>query len=198
MFGIGGSFVVDVVAVLERLGWTIHAYVPNEDGAPNPNGLGPVIGSEMLPNRLRSLPCVLGVGTPVARRTAHESALSHNFVQFPATVDPTAVVAHDAQINDGVLVNAGVVVASRAKLGEFAVINRSASIGHGTSVGEYSFVGPGATVCGNSFVASEAFLGAAAVVTPEASIGEGAYIGAGSVIAGTVLPGSRIVGKRQR
>lgn len=198
VFAVGGSFVVDVVGVLHRLGWTVRAFVSNEDGCPNPNGLDPVVSDQLLPGGLVELPCVVGMGTPSHRRTAHDSARRAGFTRFPAVVDPSAVVTHDATVAEGAFVNAGVVVAARARLGPFSVINRSSSIGHGSGIGAFAFVGPGATVCGGVSLADDAFVGAGAILIPDSSVGVGAFVGAGSVILGDVPDHARAVGRRGR
>ncbi len=43
VFGIGGSYVGEVVGILHRLDWTIRAFVSNEDGSLNPNNLKPLV-----------------------------------------------------------------------------------------------------------------------------------------------------------
>ncbi len=198
VFGIGGSYVGDVVGILHRLDWTIRTFVSNEDGCPNPNNLTPLVHVGRLSKELLEFPCVLGVSTPKHRRTAHESAQIAGFSSFPPVLDPTAVIAHDVTVDEGALVNAGVVVGAQAKLGSFSLINRSSSLGHGTAIGSFAVVGPGVTVCGDCRIASGAFVGAGAVLTPGSSVGADAFVGAGSVIRGEVPRGAKAVGSPAR
>ena len=180
--GIGGDFVADVVAILQRLSWTVRTFVSNVDGDPNPQNVDPVVGSSDLSPGLLALPCVIGVVTPRHRQAATESARRLGFTAFPALVDPSAVVAHDATLGEGVILNAGAVIAARSEIRAFAVVNRLSSVGHHATVGEYGFIGPGVTVCGGAKIGNRAFIGAAATLLPGATVADRKTISAGSLV----------------
>ncbi len=134
VFGIGSRYVHDVAETLSRLGWTVEAYVSNRTDSPLPEGLAPIFGVEALPDELTGLPVILPLGTPGNRLEALKEARALGFTRFPAAVDPTATLADSVDVEDGVVINAGVVVAPRTRIAGFAVVNRATSIGHGAVI----------------------------------------------------------------
>lgn len=101
---------------------------------------------------------------------------------FPAILDPTAVIATDAVIEDGVYVGKCAVVNSNAYIGECAIINTGAIIEHNCQVGEFCHISPGAVLCGHVCVGEGTHIGAGSVVRQELTIGRNVLIGMGSVV----------------
>lgn len=103
-------------------------------------------------------------------------------IKLATLVHPSAYVARDALLGDGVQVLAGAVVGSRATVCIGAIVNTRASVDHECDVGMYAHIGPGATLAGCVNVGEGAFIGAGATVLPRVTIGEYATIGAGATV----------------
>ena len=198
VFGIGSRYVHDVAETLSRLGWVVEAYVSNRSDSPLPEGLAPIFDVDSLPAELVSLPVVLPLGTPGNRLEALKEARAVGFTQFPAAVDPTAILAASVGVEHGVVINAGVVVAPRTRIARFAIVNRAASIGHSSVIDEYAFVGPGVVICGGVNVGRGAFVGAGAVVNPDVAVGANSVVGSGAVVTRDVPSRTMVVGNPAR
>jgi len=110
--------------------------------------------------------------------------------RFATVVHPTAVVAADARLLEGVQVMAGAVVQPGTTLGENSIVNTGALIDHDCEIGAHVHIAPGAVLSGGVRVAHGAHIGTGAVVIQGIVIGaiQGIVIGANSMIgAGAVI-----------
>lgn len=187
----------EVVALVDNLG-------PDSAGEPLPpydatwaDGIR-AMSADDLDADLRALPAVVPSTTPGVRYAVARDARARGLTNFPALVDPTAVVARTAQVADGVVVCAGAVVAALTVVGSFAMVNRSVSVGHHGSIGDYASLGPGCVLAGHVTVGRGAFIGAGAVCTPGVVIGANATVGAGAVVLADVGDGEVVVGNPAR
>lgn len=117
---------------------------------------------------------------------------------FPALVHPTAWVAPDVQLGDGVQVMAGAVIQPGCVIGENCIINTHASIDHDCRIGSHVHVAPGATLCGTVTVDSGVFVGAGATVIQGVQIGESAVVGAGVTLVHDLKTATTILGAASR
>lgn len=101
---------------------------------------------------------------------------------FPALVHPTAWVADDATLGDGVQVMAGAIVQPDCSIGVNSIVNTRASIDHDCHLGAHVHIAPGATLCGGVLIGDGTFIGAGAIVIQGISIGSCATVGAGTTL----------------
>lgn len=188
------SYCGEILEILNRRGDTCAALVDNLDDGPAEGLDGPTIAPTELDAVQRALPGVVPLTTPGFRALAVRDARKHGLTQFPALVDPTAVIAATATIAEGVTVNAGTVIGARTALAEFAAVNRSASIGHDCVVERYATIGPGAVLGGSVTVGPGVFVGVGATVLPGVRLGANAVIGGGAVVTKDVAPFATVVG----
>ena len=104
----------------------------------------------------------------------------------PIIMDPSASVAEDAVVSDGVFVGKQAVINAGSRIGRFAIINTSAVVEHNCSIGDFTHISIGAVVCGDCVIGDDVFIGANATVIQGVSIGSNSIIGAGSVILADV------------
>ena len=125
------------------------------------------------------------------RRRIKDDAQKTGF-SFPAVIDPSAAIADDAKISDGVFVGKRSVINTGSLVGRFSIINTAAVIEHNCSVGEFTHISIGAVVCGDCVIGDDVFIGANATVIQGVTIGSGCTIAAGALVLADV-PGNTTV-----
>lgn len=118
--------------------------------------------------------------------------------RWPSIVDPTAIIAADVTIEEGVFVGKGAIINSNAKINRMAIVNTGAIVEHDCIVGEFSHVSVGSVLCGNAFVGRESFIGAKTVVIQGINIGNNVIIGAGSCVLVDIPDNCKAVGTVKR
>jgi UDP-3-O-[3-hydroxymyristoyl] glucosamine N-acyltransferase len=188
LFGVGSPIIVDVEESCLRAGWTIAVGLRNVPP--------PVYSSDAVPVRtvtsgLRlSGPILLPLFSPANRRFAWEHAVSMGATDFPALLDPTAIVPRRLDIGQGVYINAGCTLGAASRIGRFAFVNRGACLGHHLDLGAFASIGPGAVIAGQVTIGDDAMIGAGAVILPGIKVGVGCVIGAGVVVDADVPAGA--------
>lgn len=107
----------------------------------------------------------------------------------PCIVDPSAMIANNAKIGEGVYVGKNAVINSMAVIENCAIINSSSVVEHNCYIGEFSHVSSGAILCGNVTVGNDAHIGAGSVVRQQLIIGKNSMIGIGSVVTKNIPDG---------
>ena len=103
-------------------------------------------------------------------------------VVFPSLVDPTAVVAIDAQLGPGVLVMSQAHVGSGCVLEAGSLLNTQASLDHDGFLGPYASLAPGAITGGHVRIGGRSFIGLGSRVVQKVRIGSDTVVGAGSLV----------------
>ncbi|MDN3277286.1 NeuD/PglB/VioB family sugar acetyltransferase [Frankia sp. RB7] len=137
-----------------------------------------------------------GLGNRASRRDSELSnrrALFERFAargyRFPVIAHASAVIASDAQLDEGAQVMAGAVLQPAARIGRNALINTRAVVEHDCIVGDHAHVAPGAVLCGAVSVGESVHIGAGAVVLGGIKVGAGAVVAAGAVVTKDVAAG---------
>ncbi|WP_031436948.1 acetyltransferase [Methylobacter tundripaludum] len=102
--------------------------------------------------------------------------------RFKTLVDPTAFIAADVELSDGVQVMAGVIIQAGTKIAENTIVNSGAIVEHDCLIGRHVHIAPGAVLSGTVDVGDGVHVGTGAVIIQGISIGAGSIIGAGSVV----------------
>lgn len=134
-----------------------------------------------------------GIGASNLRKKLFTKAKEIGFM-FPNIIDPSAIVAASAIIEDGVFIGKNVVVNVDAKIGSMAIINTKAVVEHDCLIGEFSFVSIGVNLSGNVTIGANTQIGTGANVIQGISIGENSIIGAGSVVVKDIRANTQAVG----
>lgn len=121
------------------------------------------------------------VGNTNVRHRLYENVISIGF-NVPSVIDPTAVVAGDAIIGEGVFAGKRSVINAGAVLGECSIINSGAIVEHDCKIGSFTHISPGAVLCGQVTVGNDSHIGAGSVVRQLTNVGDNSLIGAGSVV----------------
>lgn len=120
------------------------------------------------------------VGRNRDRQRLAERALAAGW--SPATiVDPSAIIAPDAEMGAGAFVAPLAVISCGTRVGRFALVNQHANVGHDSVLGDFVQLCPGARVSGNCVLGTGAFLGSNAVLLPMKRMGNWSVLGAASL-----------------
>lgn len=137
---------------------------------------------------------VLGLGGPILRQRLAARFQGWGGV-LTTTMAATAVVGpHVVGVGAGANVMHFTLVAPNARLGEGVLLNAGAAVHHDVEVGNYCEVSPGARLLGRCRLGSHCQVGAMAVVLPDVVVGDNAIIGAGAVVTRNVAAGATVVG----
>jgi sugar O-acyltransferase (sialic acid O-acetyltransferase NeuD family) len=139
---------------------------------------------------------VNGVGSidsPTLRRTVYEKFRKKGYV-FEAVVHPTAIVAPEVHLAEGVQIMAGAVVQPGSQLGANVIINTGARVDHDCSIDAHAHIAPGVTLSGYVRVGEGAHIGTGASVIQGITIGAASIVGAGAVVISNVPAGITAVG----
>lgn len=101
-------------------------------------------------------------------------------------ISPTAWIARDAVIEDGVTIMTRAVVNAHTTVGCDSVINTGAIVEHDCHIGERCFISPGAVICGHVTIGHDTLIGAGAVLRNNINIPADTIIGMGAVVTKSI------------
>ena len=194
VYGIGSSYLLEVVETLRRAQIEVAAYINNRPGSEDPAGVSPVAAAADIEPDWLPLPVVFPLITPGYRKRLESEARRLGFADYPVIIDPSSTVATSATYDEGLLVNAGSVIGASCRIGRFVLVNRKASLGHDVIGEDFVTVGPGADIGGACHLKAGAFIGIGAIIAPGVVVGRNAIVGAGAVVIRDVADGDTVVG----
>ena len=146
--------------------------------------LGPDEGflEKPIQEGLRFVNGVGSVGDPEKRREIFKRFKQVGY-SFLTVIHPSAVVAKDATLGEGVQVMAGAIIQTGCKIGNNVIINTRASIDHDCVIENHVHIAPGAVLSGNVTVDESTHIGMGASVIQGIHIPARTLVKAGSVIS---------------
>jgi sugar O-acyltransferase (sialic acid O-acetyltransferase NeuD family) len=159
---------------------------------PDPKSYGKVrIGLQVLggddyvtKHSTDTLKLVNGIGTigrVIARRKVFEEFKRKGY-EFLTVVHPSAILANDVILEEGVQVMAGAVIQPGVRIGRNVIINTRATIDHDCVIGDHSHIAPGATLSGNIHVGEAVHIGVGATVIQGINIGMESIVAGGAIV----------------
>ena len=133
------------------------------------------------------------IGNPKIRMTLFNQFQKRRY-QFLTLIHPSAIIAKDAVIADGVQVMAGAVIQPNVVIGANTIINTRASIDHDCKIASHVHIAPGVTLSGSVEVNEEVHIGTGANVIQNIKIGKKSIIGSGSLVLKNVPCKKKVVG----
>lgn len=194
--GVHAKVLIDALQLLavEILGLT--------DANPGKRGqllLGvPVIGGdeEIMKYPGESIYLVNGVGSVCV--TPRRGQLFERFkskgYRFASVVHPTAIIAPDVVLSEGVQIMAGAVVQTGCHIGINALINTGCIVDHDCHIGDHAHISPGATLSGGVLIGENVHVGTGATVIQGIQIGRDSLVAAGAVVIRDVPEGATVAG----
>jgi acetyltransferase-like isoleucine patch superfamily enzyme len=181
LFGVESIFAVEMIETAKRAGKSIAAAILAGEREWDLAGLE-FSPSEQIDPGLSSLPFVVPWVTPGVRHMRVCVAREEGLREFATLLDPMAVIAGSALLDEGVYINSGVSIGAFTKLEEGVLVNRNASVGHHSHLARYVSVGPGATVAARCTIGKGTMVGAGVVVAPGTSVGDNCVLAVGAVV----------------
>lgn len=137
-----------------------------------------------------------GVGSVASisnRLKVYESFRKRGY-RFASVIHPSAIIAPEVQLADGVQIMAGAILQVGSVVAEDCIINTGARIDHDCVIEAHAHVAPGAVLSGGVHVGARTHVGAGATVIQGVRIGSDAIVGAGAVVLSDVPAASTVVG----
>lgn len=133
------------------------------------------------------------IGIPAARSAVFNAFKAQGY-GFASVIHPSAVIAADVALNEGVQVMAGVVIQPCSSIGRNSVVNSGAVVDHDCVLGDHVHVAPGVTLSGEVRIGGGSHIGTGAVVVQRVRIGSGCLVAAGAVVVSNVPDGLAVQG----
>lgn len=140
---------------------------------------------------------VCAIGVPHLKRRCSELIASRSG-SFTHLFHRTAVIGHEVEFGEGVILCPYSVVSANNRLGCGVGINLHATVDHDANVGDWTQLNCHCDLTASVEVGREVFFGSRCSVIPNVKIGDRAYIGAGSVVLRDVAADTKVVGSPAR
>jgi UDP-perosamine 4-acetyltransferase len=139
---------------------------------------------------------VNGLGS--VESTAKRAALFQRFkgkgYRFATVVHPSAVVAGDVVLEEGVQVMAGAVIQPGTRVGENTIVNTGAIVDHDCALASHVHVAPGAVLSGGVSIGEGTHVGTGAKIIQGVRVGSHSLVAAGAVVVDPVGERARVFG----
>ncbi|MBI4064528.1 MAG: acetyltransferase [Elusimicrobia bacterium] len=121
-------------------------------------------------------------------------SLTKKGYRFVSAIHPSAVISSFAEVQKGVIINAGAVVMPNAAIGRHAIIHSQCVIEHDNQIGAFANIAPGVSLAGRVTVGEGSYVYTGASVIAGITIGKNAVVAAGAVVTKNVPDGGRVAG----
>ncbi|MCC5945023.1 MAG: NeuD/PglB/VioB family sugar acetyltransferase [Bernardetiaceae bacterium] len=109
-------------------------------------------------------------------------------------IHQSVVVASDANIGHGNLIDAGAVISTGVKIGRYCLIHAGAIIAADAQIGDFVQIGAGAIIGEGAKIEDKVFVGSGANIIAGVKVEEQARIGAGSIVMRNVEESQTVFG----
>ena len=117
--------------------------------------------------------------------------------QFTRVIHPSAIIADNVVIGEGVQIMAGVIIQTGASIGQGSIVNTGASIDHDCSIGQNCHLAPGVVLSGCVDIGSGTHVGTGSVIVQGISIGTDSIVAAGSVVYKNIVSNTTLIQKKK-
>lgn len=136
---------------------------------------------------------ICAIGVPDIKRRSSE-LIAGRGGRFTRLFHRTAVLGHEVDCNEGVILCPYAVVSANIELGEGVAINLHTSVDHDVCIGDWSQVNCHCDLTAGVRIGREVFIGSSVSITPGVTVGDGAFVGIGSVVLRNVSAGAKVFG----
>lgn len=158
----------------------------------------PVLGNDNAVYRWKPSDVLLvnaigSIGIPTNRKLLYEKFHAKGY-RFASVIHPSAIIASDCKLGEGVQIMAGAVLQSGSCIGNNVIINTKASIDHDTVVGQHVHIAVGSTIAGGVRIGDCAFIGAGSTIIQNIDIGANSIVAAGAVVIRDIKESTTVMG----
>ena len=199
LVGAGGHAKVVIDALSKSVQYTVEGIIdPRMKPGAKMLDIPVIGGDDVLPAIYKrgikfAFIAVGSIGDPSKRVELYKKIKEAGF-RLSVVIHPSAVIADDCFIDEGVFVAGRAVINPGVKIGKNAIINTSAVIEHDCDIGDFVHISPGAVLSGGVKVGELTHIGTGSVVNQQVKIGKGCIIGSGSVIVNDIVDNSKAFG----
>ena len=198
ILGAGGHAKVLIEALLQSGATLAGITDPDPDLAGKKLLEVPVLGGDEVVGDFPQTEILLvnglgSIGVPTARKGLFERFRAKGY-RFATVIHPSAIVASDVELGEGVQVMAGVVIQPGSRVGCNTIINTRASVDHDCRIGNNVHIGPGATLSGGVSIDDDTHIGTGATIIQGIEIGTQSVVAAGSVVVKNVGNRTAVMG----
>lgn len=174
--------------------WTIKGFIDdNLDALAGKNTPGRVLGTIADHQPAADEVFICAIGVPAIKRRVSE-LIAGRGGKFTQLFHRTAVLGHNVEMADGVVLCPHSVVSGNNRLGQGVALNLHATVDHDACVGDWTQINCHCDLTASVQVGSEVFLGSRVSIIPNVKVGDRAYLGAGSVVLRDVPADWRVAG----
>src|SRR5205823_11094007 len=141
----------------------------------------PVLGNLDELRRTGADAVIVAIGDKAARKRVFERVRVDGY-RLVNAIHPTAVIARDVSIGEGVVVFANAVVNAGSVVGSNVILNTATTVDHDCTIANHVHLAPGVHAAGGVAIGEGTFVGTGASVVPYRKIGRWVVLGAGSVV----------------
>ena len=174
--------------------WNILGFIDDNINALNEMKCSHKIIDTLMGHKIDSdIYYVMGIASPELKKNISKKWLESN-AQFASIIHPTAIIAEEATIGNGVIIYPYCIVSDNTRLGDFVGLNLYTSIGHDAVVGNYTTISAHCDITGGVKIGNEVFLGTHASIVPRVKVKDNVTICAGSVVMNNISAGKKVLG----
>lgn len=158
----------------------------------------PIVGNDddvmnFSSHRIRLVNGIGSTRVSSIRREIFESFKEKGY-QFQNVIHPSAIIAGDVELSEGVQVMAGAVIQTGCKVGANSIINTRACVDHNCLIAEHVHIATGVTLSGGVMVGRDSHVGSCAVVIQGLQVGSRCLVAAGAVVIRNVPDAMSVAG----
>lgn len=195
-----GGFGREVQWLAERMNgietaWNLLGYV--DDGVETGSlvdGLPVLGGCEWLSSRRERTCVAVAIGSSATRKRVVGELAGNPALDFPALIDPAAIVSNRVAMGRGCIICAGSILTVDIEMGDFVIVNLDCTVGHDACLRDFTTLYPSVNVSGNTILGETCEMGTGSAVIQGRSIGAGSIIGAGATVVRDIPAGCTAVG----
>lgn len=103
-------------------------------------------------------------------------------VQFADAIHPKSIIARNATIGKGVIINPGAVIQPYARIGDGCMIHSGVVVEHDCVIEDYANIAPGVVMAGGVRIREGATVFTGTSLAPNVTVGRYTTVGAGSLV----------------
>lgn len=158
----------------------------------------PIIGSDeevmkYSPQKVRLVNGMGSVRVSSLRRQLFENFKSKGY-QFENVIHPSAIIANEVILSEGVQIMAGVIIQAGCQIGVNTIINTGSLVDHDCLIGSHTHIAPGVVLSGGVVVDENVHIGTGAVIIQGVQVGANSLVAAGAVVIRNISNDATVAG----